>query len=313
MAAVVTLMGALALLQVPVVLDRFERHLPARWMVRLGVSSLITGSVLSHLGLLLIALPTLLRAMNLRQFAGVCDRLLLHMGLAVPPFIGWVSSGLLLWSSLMWVRGSVKAVRADRSLREGVDRLTATEWRDYPVYILESPVATAFGLGGRVESIIVTTGLMDRLDPVEREVVLAHEAAHVRFRDPALLRSLRAMELAAPRWLMLGASVGCVRLAVERAADEVASGRVPERRSAAISALLKATGVESPPTPAMSSVETIARRIRALTGPATPQRRFPVATAAIFVTALLVVAVGGVLSWFSHGHAALALAGWCPI
>ena len=313
MPAAITLAGALALLQVPVLLDRLDGHLASRWIVRLGASSLFLGAALSHVGLALIAAPTVLRALDLHGLAGICDRLLLHLGVSVPSYLGWIALALFVSSSWMWARGIVRAAGAERALRANVEYLSASDWCGYPVHVVESPVATAFGLGGRRSAIVVTTALLNRLKCEERDVVLAHEAAHLRSRDPALLRSLRALELAAPRWLLLGRAVGCVRLAIERAADESASGRRPQRRMAAASALLKATGIESPATPAMSSAETIARRIQALRRPAPQSPTYLLSGAALLVAAVLGVSIGGIISWLSHGHAALALAGWCPI
>jgi hypothetical protein len=313
MSAVFTLAGALALLQVPVLLDRFDGRLSSRWIVRLGASSLFAGALLSHIGLALITAPTVLRALHLHRFAAICDRLLLHLGVAVPSYLGWFALVLFAGSSVLWVRGVIRAVGADRSLRAGLEHLSTSSWCGYPVRIVESSVATAFGLGGRNSTIVVTTELLNRLEVEERDVVLAHEAAHLRYRDPALLRALRSLELAAPRWLLLRRAIGCVRLAIERAADESASGRAPQRRKAAVIALLKATGIEAPLAPAISSVETVARRIQALRRPAPRVSASSLLVATLLVAALLGVSIGGIANWLSHGHTALALAGWCPI
>lgn len=313
MSAVITLAGALALLQIPVLLDRFEAHLPSRWTVHLGAWSLFAGTLLSHIGLALIAAPTVLRALHLHRFASICERLLLHLGVTVPSYLGWLGMLLFVWSSFMWIRGVIRAVSADRSLRTSLERLSTSSWCGHSVQIVESSVATAFGLGGRNSTIVVTTELLGRLEAEERDVVLAHEAAHLRFRDPALLRSLRSLELAAPRWLGLERAIGCVRLAIERAADESASGVSPRRREAAVAALLKATGIEHPVAPAISSVETVARRIQALRRPAQQPRGHSLLMTGLLVAVLVGMSMGGIASWLSHGHTALALAGWCPV
>lgn len=313
MSAVVTLVGALSLLWVPSLLDRVGRHLSPRWVVRLGASSIFLGVFVSAVGLALIAAPTVLRSLDLHRLASVCDRLLIHLGVAVPGYLGWLGFVALVTIVALATKGTIQALRADHELRFVLQGDATESFGEFPVMVVKSSLATAFGLGGRSPRIIITTALAERLDQSERDVVLAHEAAHLRYRDPELLRVLRALELASPRWLPLAKAVACVRLAVERAADEAAGGVTPQRRRIAVNAVLKATGIDNPPLPAISSAETIARRVSALLDPAPSHSGFTISAAASLVVVPMAISGAGIVSWVSHGHTALALVGWCPV
>lgn len=313
MALMVTLFGALLLLATPILLDRAEGRVPAHWVARLGSFSLFAGASILHLSLALGAVPTVLRALDLHRFASVCDRLLLHLGVSVPPYLGWLSLVLFVVSATSLARGLVLAIRADRGVRAAT--FASASWRGhgFPISVVESTNATAFGLGGRHERIVISSGLVERLDPAELDVVIAHEAAHLLHRDPALLRALYALELGASAVPWLGRSVSSVRLAIERAADEAAVYGDPFRRQAAVGALMKATGIDGLTLPALSTVETLARRISALLQPQPSYEGFWAPTAALLVALPLAVSIVGVASWVTHGHVALLAAGWCPI
>jgi hypothetical protein len=314
MSGLITLVGALALVCVPLALDRIDSLLPPRWAVRFGAASLLAGSGIWHLALGLIAAPTVLRALDLHYLAGVCGRLLLHLGVSVPGYLAWPALLLLAASSITFARGTFSAFRADRELRQVIPVEAAASIDSYPVTLLDTSAAFAFGVGGRRPRIVITSGLDQQLTPEEREVVLAHEAAHLRNGDPRLLRWLRAVELGSSRAPLVVKSVAAVRLAIERSADEVATGQDAARRRAAARAILVATGLEDPFLPALSQADTIARRVRALLGPSNPPALFSVIAVVGGLSLLpLAVSVWGVATWISHSHLALSLVGWCPI
>src|SRR2546426_9755668 len=72
------------------------------------------------------------------------------------------------------------------ALHETVERLCAMADLPKPkVAIMDTPVPNAFATGRSPKhaAVCVTTGLWERLDPKEREGVLAHELSHIANRD----------------------------------------------------------------------------------------------------------------------------------
>jgi heat shock protein HtpX len=76
------------------------------------------------------------------------------------------------------------------ALHEMVDRLCAMADLPKPkVAIMDTPVPNAFATGRSPKhaAVCVTTGLWERLDPKEREGVIAHELSHIANRDVLLM------------------------------------------------------------------------------------------------------------------------------
>lgn len=89
---------------------------------------------------------------------------------------------------------SVGARKVDREaapdLYGRVERLARTAGMEPPaVAVVDSPVPNAFATGRSVDdaTVAVTEGLRERLDGDELDAVLAHEVAHVRNRDVAVM------------------------------------------------------------------------------------------------------------------------------
>lgn len=131
--------------------------------------------------------------------------------------------GPLAWHGLRAVtatratelRGPALAGARRQSLRDGGS-----------VWILPHPTPLAFASGVLRSRAVVTTGLLDLLDPVEREAVLEHEAAHIRLGHPRLLllgavvaRAYGFLPPVRRAWAEL-------RRHVEAAADDEAARRV---------------------------------------------------------------------------------------
>jgi heat shock protein HtpX len=76
------------------------------------------------------------------------------------------------------------------ALHEMVDRLCAMADLPKPkVAIMDTPVPNAFATGRSPKhaAVCVTTGLWERLDPKEREGVIAHELSHIANRDVLIM------------------------------------------------------------------------------------------------------------------------------
>jgi heat shock protein HtpX len=98
-------------------------------------------------------------------------------------------------------------------LLDAVGKLAALASIPVPkVYVAptEAPNAFSAGLKQRDSAVVVTRGLLERLDPLEVEAVLAHEIAHLAHRDAAVMtavavpRALGEVIVTAPAETTLG-------------------------------------------------------------------------------------------------------------
>lgn len=124
----------------------------------------------------------------------------LVLTVAVSPIIGVVAGaagGLALWAAVWFgamglVLRSLGCSRADEDdlprVFNLVDGLCATMGVAVPtVCVIDDPTRNALVVGRRpaTSALVVTTGLVDALDPVALEGALAHELSHVRRNDVA--------------------------------------------------------------------------------------------------------------------------------
>lgn len=128
----------------------------------------------------------------------------------------------------------------------------------YPVHgdvtVLPDLGIDAFALPGpgRVRGrVIVTGGMLKRLRPGDRAVVLAHERSHLRHRHHWFLL---AAELAATCHPPLRLLREAVAYCVERWADEDAAAAVGDRRRAATAIARTALLHTTPPAPGLQAV-----------------------------------------------------------
>ena len=147
------------------------------------------------------------------------------------------------------------------------------------VDVLPTDVPVAHAVPGRPGRVVVSLGLLRRLEPDERQVVLAHEQAHLDLRHDRFLRLGDASARAVPVLVPL---VRQLRFATERWADEAAAEQLGDRQLVA-RAIARAALVGTAPAPAMGVGGTgVADRVKALIAPA-PGRSW--AGAAVFVSA----------------------------
>ncbi|MEV5986284.1 M48 family metalloprotease [Streptomyces sp. NPDC052051] len=167
--------------------------------------------------------------------------------------------------------------------------------------VVESPYPDAYALPGRPHRIVVTTAMLRSLGAAEREVLFAHERAHIRAGHHYFLA---VAELAAHCHPALRAVRTDVRFAAERAADEAAAVVVGDRRLTARAIALAAlaghdTASVRPAFAPAATTGPVPRRVSALLTPRTVRPRASRAIA-------LALALGSLLS---AGTAATAVLG----
>ena len=178
----------------------------------IGARVLTIGAVLVALastwGLVLLSLTLLDLTPLVRERAPVAD--------PVPTIVA--ASALVLLTAGAWraLRAARVRAQADGALRE-ICRLCPPHSE---LAVLEDPGAHAYAVPGRPGRILVSSGLLRTTTPKDRQVVLAHERAHLRHRH----HELRALtEIAAAFNPLLTPARSAVAYLVERWADEVAA------------------------------------------------------------------------------------------
>jgi Zn-dependent protease with chaperone function len=146
--------------------------------------------------------------------------------------------------------------------------------------VLDDARPDAFTTPQPAGRIVVTTGLLHALTPLERRVVLAHESSHLLHRHAWWLL---AADLAAAANPLLRPTAKAVAASIERWADEDAAATVGDRRGAA-RALARTALLTSNPAAAArlalaATTGDVPGRVRALLD--APPRRRPVRVAVL--------------------------------
>lgn len=281
-----------------------HRHLPPALAARTITGGLVVVAVAGVPTLWVTSVHYLSHAPLVGAWFLRCAHALGHHG-DVPHLVGLPAVVLSAWG----LRRAGRTLRALRRLRVKGGMAT---------HLVDDDAVYAVALPGRDAGIVMSQGLHRLLVPAEREVVLAHEMAHVRHRHD---RYLLAAQLAADLAPVLVPVVRQLRFSLERWADEVAAeqcgdrtfvartlGRVAvladEVRHAVASA---SAGLERRHQSALAFAGLgVAARMEALFGP-------PVARPSVPARLLLRVAVlsAGVVAAFQWWHLAVMLVTVC--
>lgn len=213
----------LALFALAVVLGRGPWDLPPRLAVRaLAVVALITAGTAATV-VAATAAGFVLGPARQAEIVRFCRIVPLHH--EVRPAEGVVA---LLVAAFM-------AARACRVVSER--RLATRGTAGRRLSIVDTPEPLAYAAPGRPGCVVVSTGLLSALEPRERQVVFAHERAHLR---QGHHRYLLIGAVAAAVVPFLGPLVERLRLATERCADEEAALALGDDRKLVATAITKA-------------------------------------------------------------------------
>lgn len=154
--------------------------------------------------------------------------------------------------------------------------------------VLDAPAPSALAVPGRPGRIVVSSGMLRRLDAGQRRALLAHERTHLR-QHHHLYLSMTAVAVSLNP--LLRPLLAAVELSCERWADEAAAGS--SARSTVAEALLRAATSIRPASPAVAlaaSGADVAARVAALGHPAPTLR----VGRALGLVSVLLVAVAAV-------------------
>lgn len=262
---------------------RLQRHLSppvaaAAYAAAAGLSAVAVGGAV-----------VVLAALSIAQVSFVSDNLEWCRRLAADHTLpAWLGAGFVVGVVVMAASG----IRNRPRRRRGVPNATAE------LVVLPSDEPEAYAVPGRPGHIVVSAGMLRRLDDDERRVLLAHERAHLRFHHH---RYIAVADLAAGVVPMLRPLRQRVRFATERWADENAASEVGDRTLVARAICRAALAGQAEGALALAELGVPARVEAMLDADSVGSRR---ATAVSALTALFVVALSS--SWQLHHLAAFA-------
>lgn len=274
----------------------------ATWL--LTASALVLAAA-SGAALMILA-ATLLGQIPLLAFIGDWSATVVRRDDPVSASLAIAACLLLTAALTAAVRAAARRARSLAGAASAARRLP----RGRQLTVLDDPAPDAYALPGLPGKIVVTAGMLDALDDRERQVLLAHEHAHLAGAH-CLFTALA--QLAAATNPLLRPLASAVRFSAERWADEHAARITGDRRLVACT-IAKAALLTQGHTPAgalsiaagsLRGTGPIPRRVAALL--AAPPRQHPLLLAALLTVLLL--ATGSALEAARELHGLIELAG----
>lgn len=293
--------AAAFLLLAPFLSLRFGRLVdPADW-TRLSFASVVGGGVAAEIGLVLFALPTVLRAIGAHGLVNACATM---TGSLMPggPLVGWSIAPLAVLVPVAFWLGVRRVRVANQRVAECVSSVRPVQIAGYPVIVTQVDDAVALTVGGSRPAIVVSSGMRDALTADQFDAVVRHEAAHLANRHDVYLAVLCGVDLAFGLVPFIRRSTGAVRCGLERWADDEAASFCPGGRPTVRAALLAVVFGPNPLGLAgFGAVETIAVRLFALQHPtdssAARRRILVLGLSTVMLVATSTAAAGGASLW----------------
>jgi len=204
------------------------------------------------------------------------------------------AAGALLTVTILgrvtWCYAAAAAARHRRALHDDALAVLARRGPAADVQVIDTDRPAVYCLPGR-RRIVLTSGVLSRLDDSQLEAVLAHERAHLSGRHHLVLRLAAALESAFPSIRFFAVAARQVSYLVEAAADDAAVRQAPRLTLAA--ALLAVAAAGAPADALGAGGSAAAQRIRRLIDPPPPGSLLQRAatSAALAAAAALAIAV----------------------
>jgi len=308
-AALLVLTGA-ALVALPGLVGTPLRVPAAEW-ARVAAASLFAGFATIETGLLLLALPTVLRALHAAGVASICEHVLtpLAPGGAV---LGWTCAlvatviGVRAWRSGRRAFRTACAVEAEPWLGRHEDR------GDFELVVLPTDALLAVSVPAPQPQVLISDGLVERLDADQLEAVICHEATHHRCGHWRYLLLATAVERGLRPLPLVARSTQSLRNALEVWADDTAAGKSASGRALVCSAIVAVAGPVEDTTAPKGPRRALRDRTRRLErGPATRGLPWRLAVhAPTLVLAFITVVL--LATWAVGTQHAAALTHLCP-
>jgi len=303
--------GGWVLLALPLLVRPFALRMSPREFAAAGTVATASGVAALEGGLIVTAAPTLLRSAGLTDLAIACERSFRPLAVG-GALVAWAAGFGALVIAALAIRAIVRAMRAQRCARADSWLGAHFDRSAFDLVILPTRAPLAYSVGGRRPQVIVSEGLVTVLEPTELEIVIGHEAAHVRARHNRYLVLFGVAERVAG-WLPgVRASTMSLRASLERWADDEAAGTDPQRRKRLRGALLTTVHAMAAPDLAAFGVTALVERAAALAG--APSKASGVSRLVTWCALglTLLVAVSALAIWLADARSVLAMAGYCP-
>ncbi len=295
--------AGLLLLALPGLAPEPPRRLPPHEWATIALLATLAGAAAVLGALVLAAVPVLTAVLGVPAIADHCRGALAPLA-TDPTVVSWVAAltaGVLLGRLGRSVLRSTRAARQSR-VEPWLGEHEARE--DFDLVIVPTPSTLAFGVPGLSPQVVVSTGLVQRLDADELEAVVGHEAAHLRLHHSAVLAVLQGIDSSLGVVPFVRRTVVRLRAALEVWADTAALGEAPGRDSALRTALV---GLTDTGCIVAAEAERIARLARR------PAPRPLLVRVAVYAPVLVLVTAVGLTAagWFTAAHHAVALGAPC--
>lgn len=306
-AALLVLLG-LVLIALPA-FSRLPARLPASEWARIAAASLLLGFIAFESGLVLLSLPTVLHSLHAAGFAAICEKVLTPLAPG-GDLVGWVAA-LAAFVIAMRAGFGVRRARRNTSFVEAEPWLGRHENRgDFELVVLPTRELLAVSVPAAPPQVLISDGLIARLDNEQLEAVIQHEASHHRFGHWRF--SLLAAALERGLWPIpfVTRATDSLRCALEGWADEAAAEGSPGGRTTVRDALVAVVGPLDDPvsTTRKRAFRDRARRLDSGPSPRTLALRFAVHAPVLVCAAVSVVLL---VDWAAGAHHAAAFAGYC--
>jgi Zn-dependent protease with chaperone function len=291
----------------------------ARWAARaplLGIVIYLAAawSVVAALGLAGLTLAVHATALGggLSHLIGACV-LRLRAAYATPggatvAGLGLTLAGAVMARTAVTAATHVRAVRRQAVQHAQTARLVGRPDPDLGAMLVDHAQPVAYCVAGPHPTVILTTAVLQALDPDQVDAVLAHERAHLASHHHRLLAIARIGRQVLPFLpLMRVAETQITRLVEMHADDAATAGRDTGPLAAALVVLAAAAG----PTPGLAAATTDAvQRIQRLLRPAEPlsrlRRQLLGAGAAVLALTPLLLALTPAIVAVALGHVPVA-------
>ena len=310
MIAALLVLSGLSLLVLPGISGPPLR-LPAAGWTRLAAASLLLGFAALEIGLMLLALPTVLRALHAAGFASICERVLTPLAPG-GDVLGWAAALLaVVFGSRAW-RAARRSYRAACAAEVEPWFGRHEDWDEFELVVLPTERVLAVSVPGAQRQVVISDGLVERLDADQLDAVLRHEATHHRFRHWRFSLLAISVERALRPLPFVARSTRALRTSLEAWADEAAAGDSASGRALVRRAIVALAGPVEDGTPRCPSRRLVRERARRLEH--APRAGAIVLRLAV-LTPVFVLGVASVVllaSWAVGMHHAAALTGYCP-
>lgn len=240
-------------------------YLAAGWSViaaiaLAGLASAVHGTVLGG---------------GLSDLIGACIRRL-RASYATPggtaaALLGLSLAAVILIRAVLIYQARLRAMRREALRHAQTARLVGRPAADLGATVVDHPQPMAYCLGGRLPTVVLTTGALQLLDPGQLAAVLAHERAHIASRHHLLITAARVGRVVFPFVALLREAEAQVALLAELHADDAAA-RACDAGPLAAALVILATGGSAEPALAAAGTDVL-RRVTRLLRPAQPLRR----------------------------------------